>query len=249
MDIFLANGNVDALISCLDDRNINNRDRAAKYLGQLGNPIAIHPLVKAFYKGPISVSTSAINAIVQINHDSAIELLKIIIDYMAYIDEKRLKLAVWALGYFPSQKSVQAAIKCLGHSSDMVRLAAVKTLQAIKDPRASQALIFTLTDSSKAVRDAAADALSELGTAEAYSHLRENRYPSQARKLYFSLVSQAIETTNSAQRNVQHIREKRDKGDKEEIERAEKDQCETFDDADRRRVDRPRCGVIGAVCH
>ena len=163
-----TNKNVKGLVKALGwrkDRHV--RRAAATALGQLGDPRAVNPLIRALNDSDSGVRGAAATALGQLGDTRAVNPLITVIQN----DEWSVReAAVAALGNIGAH-AVGPLIAALHDQDEYVRRAAAGALGQIGDPRAVKALISALDDESAAARQAAAEALGQIGDPDAVEPL------------------------------------------------------------------------------
>jgi len=162
-----TNKNVKGLVKALGWRKDQHvRGAAATALGQLGDPRAVNPLIRALNDSDGGVRGATATALGQIGDTHAVNPLITVIQN----DEWSVReAAVAALGNIGAH-AVGPLIAALHDQDEYVRRAAAEALGQIGDPRAVEALISAL-DESAAARQAAAEALGQIGDPDAVEPL------------------------------------------------------------------------------
>jgi HEAT repeat protein len=159
---------IDALGNRLTDVHPDVRDRSAWALGEIEDPTAVEPLLKALDDGDARVRARAAWALGEIEHPSAVSgLLAALADREAAVREK----SVWALGEIESDLAVDGLLRLLSDANAKVRRQVVWALGEIESPAAVPGLVQTLTDSDVEVRRQSAWALGEIEHASAVESL------------------------------------------------------------------------------
>jgi len=159
-----AKNNVNGLIKALGYcKDAGVRRRAARALGQLGDPSAVEPLINALKDKSSRVRVSATEALVKIGDPHAVEPL---IATLKDENERVRREAVIVLGQLGDSRAVEPLIAALKDEEHSVRSTAAGALGEIGDPRAVEPLINTLKDEENSlvgmknsVRRSAANAL------------------------------------------------------------------------------------------
>lgn len=150
-------------LEALEDVDDATREEAAKALTDLGDPLALDPLLMALEDDFWSVRVHVGWALAKIGGPRATEgLLTLFNDNMLEVQAEAIKaMATLGTGVVPQ---LVAALK---DSRWRVREQAAKTLGEIKDPQAVQGLIIACRDRDGAVKSAAAEALGKIGDPKA----------------------------------------------------------------------------------
>jgi HEAT repeat protein len=151
-----------------DGLNSEIRKAVLRSLGRLNDPAAIPVLITAL-KDPLPGIRMAAVSISRIENS---RVVKPLLD--ALNDPHRVMREVTAgcLGSINDKRVVEALIKALKEDSyPNVRINAARSLGEIKDPKAIEPLIASLTDGNSSVRGAAALALGELKDSRAMKPL------------------------------------------------------------------------------
>ena len=163
-----TNKNVKGLVKALGwrkDRHV--RGPAVTALGQLGDPRAVNPLIRALNDSDSGVRGAAATALGDLGDDGAAKPLITVIQN----DEWSVReAAVAALGNIGAH-AVGPLIAAPHDQDEYVRRAAAEALGQIGDPRAVEALTSALDDESAAARQAAAEALGQIGDPDAVEPL------------------------------------------------------------------------------
>lgn len=164
---------VELLIAALRDNNWNVRRSAAYALGKIKDARAVAPLIAALRDTVGFVRRSAANALGQIGEPSVVPLIAALCNE----DEHVRSHAAHALGIIGDIRAVKPLIAALRDPERLVRRNAAEALGQIGDEQAVEPLIALLTDTEKLlygirVCDAAADALTQIGTREAVEAVR-----------------------------------------------------------------------------
>lgn len=150
---------VDALGNRLGDGHPNVRDRAAWALGEIEDPTAVEPLLKALQDSEAGVRARAAWALGEIENPTAVTgLLAALADGDASVREK----SVWALGEIESELAVEGLLPLLGDANPKVRRQVAWALGELEGPAAVPGLLQALADSEVEVRRQSAWALGEI---------------------------------------------------------------------------------------
>lgn len=144
----------------MNNSDWKKREEAAKLLGELGDPSAVEPLIKALGDYMGDVRKAAAEALGRLKDPRAEQPL-----LRAFGDgrEDVRFFAAKALGELKGPRAVELFITILEDGNENARAAAVRALGECKDPQVIEPLIKTLGDEAAGVRTAAAAALSKLG--------------------------------------------------------------------------------------
>ncbi len=161
-----AKKDVEGLIKALRHEGDFVYSYAADALGEIGDPRAVEPLIRAPY-----ARYERKRALKRIG-ESAVEGL---IKSLGYGDLRICEDAISVLGEIRDPRAVEPLIKLLGDEEKSVRLATVKALGKIGNPRAVGPLIkvFGEGHESSMVRKATARALKEFSTEGAKEAVKE----------------------------------------------------------------------------
>ena len=151
------------LVKALGDDNRDICKKAAWALGELNDPRAIDPLVKAFNK----IDYSAAHSLIKFGGRALGPLVKTLLNG----DEESRGIAAFALGELNESGAIEPLIKALGDSNKHVRKNAAKSLAKFNDPRTVEPFITALDDEE--IRDTAAEALGRLGDPRAVTPLQK----------------------------------------------------------------------------
>ena len=158
---FKAKGDSPGLLKALEYQgNWRVRRDAAEALGQMGDSVAVKPLVAALKDGTSSVCLAAALALGQIGDAGAVEPLIAILKSPAGNVRKGVAEALGQIGDAGALESLVAALK---DPSWSVRQAAATALGQIHDPRAIEPLRAALADQDSSVCRAVGEALGKLG--------------------------------------------------------------------------------------
>lgn len=182
--------NVEKWIAKLKKRDLNIRREAAETLGEIGDPRAVEPLIKAlgdawyirwkvedalvrigspavealirvFEKEKVLIRCEVAKVLARIGDRRAVEpLIKALEDENSYIR----KVAINALGKIGDTRRLEQLIKAFRDEDWSVRCEVVVVLGEIGDPRAVEPLIRALEDESLFVKWQAAEALVRIGS-------------------------------------------------------------------------------------
>jgi len=159
---------IPALVRALDDNNSYVRKFAAQALGKIADPQAIPGLLQALSDKDSQVQVLAAHALGKIAHPQAVPaLVKALSDRYSGVRET----AAQALGEIGDAQAVPALVRALDDNNSYVRKFAAQALVKIGKP-AIPALLQALDDGNWrdrnwCVRETAAQALGEIGDAQA----------------------------------------------------------------------------------
>src|SRR5688500_14615311 len=148
-------------IAALKDDDWAVREDAAKALGLLKDSRAVVPLISLLRDSDRAVRQSAIHALIAIGQSSVPALSDYLGDGSLQVQEAVSEVLA-AVG---DVRAFAPLVTALISGDWIVRMHAAKALGRIADPRAVDSLIPLLQDTVKAVREEAAGALAEIGTA------------------------------------------------------------------------------------
>lgn len=160
-----VSGLIDVLIN---DGSTSIREYAATALGRIRDSRAISALIHAACEGNFSLRDSAFEAVQSIGGIAAIEGLIEVLRNKNESDEDRRRAAL-ALGSLRDAVAVPIVLECLAdeRADSKMQLGAIEALGMLKDPLAVPRLSDFLRGEPSDVAEAAADALSSIGTPEA----------------------------------------------------------------------------------
>jgi HEAT repeat protein len=154
---------VEPLIIALNDEKIIARCRAAKALGEIGDPRAVDPLISNLNVENDNVRHTAVVALGMIGDPRAVEPLITILN-------ERLNTERDSAGVSLSQIGVSAVEPLIGvlkeHEEFNTRKVAILALERIGDPRAIEPLLNALKDEHWVVRESAERALKSFGVSK-----------------------------------------------------------------------------------
>jgi len=151
-----TNVEIEELIEKLGDKDWDVRIAAIEPLGELKDPRAVDPLIKALEGNDGRTSTVA-EALVKIGSPAVDPLIKVLGNKYWYVRDAAAEALV-KIG----SPAVDPLIKALGDKDWNVHYLAAKALVELKDPRAVDSFIKALEDKDYRVRDTVAKALVEL---------------------------------------------------------------------------------------
>lgn len=151
---------VQKLIFDLNNYHSDVRFFAAEALGQIGNPIAVKPLVSVFNDSDYEVIENATFALGEIGNLIA---TKALINALNDSDSDMRNKAAGALGEIGNTIATEELINALNDSDSDVRSNSAYALGKIGNPIATKFLISSLNDSDIFVRRNAASALGKIG--------------------------------------------------------------------------------------
>ena len=150
------------LLDTLTDEDPTARRAAARALGSLGNRSALHPLADvALYDGDETVRRAAAEALVKLDRARAAEIL---IQALADEDSIVRRAAAQALGSLGNRSALHPlADVALYDGDETVRQTAAEALAKLDRARAAEILIQALADEETDSRQAASEALEDIG--------------------------------------------------------------------------------------
>ena len=150
------------LLDTLTDEDPTARRAAARALGSLGNRSALHPLADvALYDGDETVRRAAAEALVKLDRARATEIL---IQALADEDSTVRRAAAQALGSLGNRSALHPlADVALYDGDETVRQTAAEALAKLDRARAAEILIQALADEETDSRQAASEALEDIG--------------------------------------------------------------------------------------
>ena len=199
---------VPALIKALESNDRRVVEEAAWGLGEIGDPKAKAPLLKALDNPRNShASCSALfgiaGALAKFKEGRAFERLAALAE-----DDNWLvrRAAIQALPAVGGEKSLPILVKLIRHEHKSTRGDAAIALGHLRDPRAVPVLIAALADSELFVRSWAAWSLGEIGDARALSSLR--RASESGNKHMNRIATEAIKKIDAAPTRRRNKKEK-----------------------------------------
>jgi hypothetical protein len=157
----------------LDAPDKRVRARAARLLGQIGDPRALDSLIAALEDDSSMVRLRAAAALGSTRHESA--LAPLIRAATGDPNPDVRGRATFMLGNFRDDRSLMVLIHALGDDKAVVRFSACNALAQRRDPRAVSSLIARLGDTATfwdvTIGEVAAEALRAIGTPEALAAL------------------------------------------------------------------------------
>jgi hypothetical protein len=169
----LGNFNEPAVIAHLqtlmDDKRVEVRIEAARAIVKLGAVISVGHLIERLAVGERSPSAAITDLVRLLGAEAVPELVAITQGSRSDIVKI---LALDALGYLGDLRTVDALTHFDSNSSPEIRLAIMKTLSRLQDPRGVSIVEKGLTDSDPAVRAQAAFCAGQMGMLEFGDRLR-----------------------------------------------------------------------------
>ncbi|MBW7863189.1 MAG: HEAT repeat domain-containing protein [Candidatus Hydrogenedentes bacterium] len=165
---------VEPHLRALQAKSAEVRLKAARALGQLGDPRAVQPLIQTLGDPDTPVRRAAVSALEslgQLGERRAIEaLIRVLREAMDPVSAKNAETALMELD---DERSFYPLVKTLRDKSSDASRNAATTLGDLGDPRAVDPLIEVLSNSrySMSHREAAAEALGKLGDTRAVEPL------------------------------------------------------------------------------
>ena len=151
-------GDVDTLIGLLKSRYQLDREKAADFLGEIGDPKAVPPLIEAL--GDPVISWIAAESLGKLRDARAVQPL---IASLASGEKWLRRNAAIALGQIGDPSAVEPLIKLLSDRKHDVRQAAATALGMIGSKGSVSALQLLVKDPDENVRQAAAASLEQIG--------------------------------------------------------------------------------------
>jgi len=175
----LAKRDVRGLIKVLHEAKSEDvRGGAALMLGNIGDPLALEPLIAALKDPASSVRQDATKALANLGSAKAIEPLRAALNDP---NEQVREDAKYALSRIKTDRDVVFEAEAKGDSDRIkstlndenpsVRCDAIRALERLSDPQAVDAIIIALKDSNLSVRKEAARALGKFGAPRAVEPL------------------------------------------------------------------------------
>jgi HEAT repeat protein len=157
-----AKRDLEGLFGALNNkRNAFARRDAAKALGEIGDAIAMEPLIAALKDPKRDVRDAAVEAIGKIGGDP--RAVAAFVEPLRNGNSIAREEAASAFGKIRHKSGVELLVPALKDEDCFVRQSAAASLGKISDPAAVEGLAQTLKDEDKEVRQAAAIALGEIG--------------------------------------------------------------------------------------
>jgi HEAT repeat protein len=170
IDEMKAKRDFEGLFGALNNkRNVYTRRDAAKALGEIGDAMAMEPLIAALKDPKKDVRDAAVEAIGKIGGDprAVVAFAEPLKNGNSIAREE----AASSLGKIRHKSAVEHLIPALKDEDCFVRQSAAASLGKIGEPSAVEALAQTLKDEDKDVRQTAAIAIGEIGGAAAVEPL------------------------------------------------------------------------------
>jgi HEAT repeat protein len=161
---------VEPFIANLESSSPDRRLASVEGLGRSGDSAAVDVLIDLLNDENSDIRQAAVGALTRFRDNSSTS--KVVAALDAHDVLTRIGAAM-ALRDVPSLTVVVALTAHAGDANSTVRAEIVRALGGREDPRAVQTVFDAATDPDVGVRQAAAEALSKLGTPEAQERLRE----------------------------------------------------------------------------
>lgn len=159
---------VPALLDALALPNAKSRRLAAKALGQIGDHVAIRPLIKLLADPDRQVRAAAAIALGSFRYPAAAQTIA---DQLPSVTAEQRIDMIYALGQVGEVIVVPTLLARVATETPEVRAATMYALGRLRDGRAVASLLQGLHDSDERVRANAAFALSQYGSAPVISDL------------------------------------------------------------------------------